>query len=308
MMTLKQVEALYWIAKLGGFERAAQKLHTTQSAVSKRIQDLENISSAPIFDRSKRAARLTSHGEALLAICEKMLKLQNQFSEVMKTENLPKRTFKLGITEITVLTWLPTLLVSICEAYPSITLEPEVESSQTLFEKLQQGQLDMIIVPDAFRDLNLKSVPIGEVENAWMGHPSILPPTQTYELKELESCKALTQGNMSGSGLVYHRWLEEHGVNLKWSICSNSLLALMGLTVSGVGISYLPKKVSEHLLKSKELCTIETTPPLPPVPYVAMFQETNASNWEKFVLAEMKKCCDFTKPIFLAPKDYSSIV
>jgi DNA-binding transcriptional LysR family regulator len=40
MVTLKQLEALYWIGQLGTFERAATKLSTTQSTISKRIQEL----------------------------------------------------------------------------------------------------------------------------------------------------------------------------------------------------------------------------------------------------------------------------
>ena len=298
MITLKQVEALFWIAKLGGFERAARKLNTTQSAISKRIQDLENASAVPLFDRSKRSAVLTSHGEELLSLCEQMLSLQGQFTEIMKTENLPKRRFRLGVTEITVLTWLPNLLVSIYEAFPSIDLEPEVESSQTLFERLRESELDMIVVPNAFSDITLSTVPIGQVNNAWMCHPRMLDSNRAYQLKDLENLQVLTQGNMSGSGLIYHRWLEQQGVTLQWNVCSNSLIALMGLVVSGVGVSYLPKEASQHLLNSEELVEVVTEPALPPVTYVAMFQESGASMWEHFVLKEMQKCCDFTRPIF----------
>ena len=34
MMTFKQLEAIFWVAKLGGFSAAAVHLHTTQSAIS----------------------------------------------------------------------------------------------------------------------------------------------------------------------------------------------------------------------------------------------------------------------------------
>ena len=41
MITLKQLEALYWCAKLQSFASAANRLHTSQSAISKRISELE---------------------------------------------------------------------------------------------------------------------------------------------------------------------------------------------------------------------------------------------------------------------------
>ena len=43
MFTFKQLEAIYWIVETGGFAPAAKKLHTTQSAISKRIHDLEDL-------------------------------------------------------------------------------------------------------------------------------------------------------------------------------------------------------------------------------------------------------------------------
>src|SRR3546814_9710181 len=61
MITLKQLEAFNWIAKLGTFERAAAKLNTTQSAISKRIQELEASIGLPLLDRSHRGARLARH-------------------------------------------------------------------------------------------------------------------------------------------------------------------------------------------------------------------------------------------------------
>ena len=52
MITLRQLKALHWIARLGTFERAADRLNTTQSAISKRVHELEFSVGRPIFDRS----------------------------------------------------------------------------------------------------------------------------------------------------------------------------------------------------------------------------------------------------------------
>lgn len=52
MLTFKQIEALYWTVRLGTFSASAQKLHTTQSAITKRIQELEADFDVALFDRS----------------------------------------------------------------------------------------------------------------------------------------------------------------------------------------------------------------------------------------------------------------
>ncbi len=73
MITFKQIDALYWIAELGSFEAAANKLNMSQSAISKRIQELEETFDVEIFDRSKRNARLTEKGAELLDYAKDLL-------------------------------------------------------------------------------------------------------------------------------------------------------------------------------------------------------------------------------------------
>ena len=62
MLTFKQIEALYWTVRLGTFSASAQKLHTTQSAITKRIQELEADFDIALFDRSGHRAELTARG------------------------------------------------------------------------------------------------------------------------------------------------------------------------------------------------------------------------------------------------------
>jgi biotin operon repressor len=62
MLTLRQMEAVVWIAQLGTFERAAARLGTSQSAISKRINELEEQIGFPLFDRSQRGSKFTPPG------------------------------------------------------------------------------------------------------------------------------------------------------------------------------------------------------------------------------------------------------
>ena len=65
-MNIKQLESLVSIVENGGFAAAAERLHTTQSAVSARIKELEKYLGIALFDRSSHRARLTAKGEELL--------------------------------------------------------------------------------------------------------------------------------------------------------------------------------------------------------------------------------------------------
>ena len=74
-VTLKQIEAFYWAAKLASFSIAASRLHVTQSSLSKRIKELEEAIGVELFERSGRRAQLTERGQRLLPIVDSSAQL-----------------------------------------------------------------------------------------------------------------------------------------------------------------------------------------------------------------------------------------
>ena len=298
MPTLKQIETLHWIAQLGSFELAASRLGTTQSAVSKRILELEVEAASPLFDRSRRSARLTERGEEVLAIGRDMLRLEERMAGVLGAKRGFARRFRLGITELTALTWLPRLVRVIRERHPDLVLEPEVEPSATLRDRLRERKVDMIVVPDAFRDPCFAVLPVGEAENAWMCGPGLDVPRGVIPAAALGHWTVLIQGDRSGTGLLCMQWLRENGVDLRPSLSSNSLMALIGLTASGLGISHLPVASVASLLATGQLRRVRTRPALPPVPYVAMVLDGDGSAAASFLLEQVRACCDFGTSIY----------
>ena len=81
--TLNQLEAFYWIARLGGFHAAATRLNLTQPTVSLRIRGLEEALGVRLFERAGRQAGLTTEGRHLLPQAERMIGLAEELQ--MKT-------------------------------------------------------------------------------------------------------------------------------------------------------------------------------------------------------------------------------
>jgi DNA-binding transcriptional LysR family regulator len=295
MLTFKQLEAIYWIAHLGGFSQAAHKLHTTQSAVSKRVHELEMLFETELFDRSQRSARLTEKGEEMFVLAQKMLQQRDAAVEQFSRPEVFERRVRVGVTELTAMTWLPRLVDLIQQCYPKVIIEPDVDLSVSLREKLLADEVDLMIVPDAFADSRFAQKALGEVDNAWMCKPGLLNTSKTLRLHELATHRMLTQGDKSGTGLIYDRWMKALGVQPAHTIKSNSLIALIGLTVSGLGVSYLPKKCLAPMLKDGMLEVIKTTPTLPPTAYVAMYKGEQRSTLVSSIIMLAQECCDFTR-------------
>src|SRR5262245_4539392 len=109
--SLKQLEAFYWTATLGGFTEAAERLNLAQSTISKRILELEAVVNEQLFDRSTYALRLTRAGEASLPIAAEMLALELRLREAVNGAATFSGPFRFGVTELVALTWLPKLIV-----------------------------------------------------------------------------------------------------------------------------------------------------------------------------------------------------
>ncbi|NWA24906.1 LysR family transcriptional regulator [Pseudomonas gingeri] len=297
MITLKQLEAIYWIVQLGSFEAASMKLNMSQSAISKRVQELEDAFDVPIFDRSKRSARLTEKGEELFECAVEMLRQRDYLLERVSSKESLVRRYRVGVTELTALTWLPALVEQIRAAYPKVALEPSIELSSELFKKLENDQLDLIIVPDIFSDSRFVSTALKSVENVWMSAPDLYADDEPMDLQSLASYTVLTQGGSSGTGLIYERWLAEHNVRLNKTLISNYLVAQVGLTISGVGISYLPRECLAPLIEQGRLKVIQTPSPLPQIRYTAVHRADRLQGLSLEIARLAEQCCDFSRLI-----------
>nr|WP_315426562.1 LysR family transcriptional regulator [uncultured Albidiferax sp.] len=300
MITFKQLEALYWIAQLGGFSQAANKLHTTQSAVSKRVHDLEALFETELFDRAQRSARLTEKGEEMFLLAKKLLAQRDAAIEQFSRPEVMERRLRIGITELTAMTWLPRLIALIQQHYPKVTIEPTVDSSPQLRDKVLADELDLVFVPDAFADTRIASTKVGQVEHAWMCKPGLLPtgqsgqPGQRMRLHEIAQYRMLVQGTQSGTGRVYDAWMKQQGAEPGEVIVVSNLLAMLGLVISGLGVSYLPHRCLAPLVAAGMLTVIDVTPALPPMAYVAMHKGEHRSALVASIVMLAQECCDFS--------------
>lgn len=294
MLTFKQMEALYWIVQLGSFEAAATRLNTTQSAVSKRIQELERAFDVAVFDRANRSARLTEKGTEFFEHAKELLERRDQIVERMSSKDALVRQIRIGVTELTALTWLPRLIAAIQAEYPKVKVEAEVDLNATLRERLAAATVDVIIVPQTHEVEPYASTPVGQVQNAWMCAASLAPGKRTIALAEIAKFPLILQGGLSGTGYVYSRFLAEQGVALQKVLASNSLIAQIGLTLSGLGVSYLPEACLARMLKRRALVVVPTSPALPPVKYVAMHRAEQSHSLSAAVARLAAQSCDFT--------------
>ena len=103
----------------GGFSKAARKLNTTQSAITKRIQELESDFDVKIFGRAGQKALLPRKGQEIQDLSTQLLSQRDLMLMKLKDFHTFSGALRLGITEITAMTWLPDMIRQLRLLLPS---------------------------------------------------------------------------------------------------------------------------------------------------------------------------------------------
>lgn len=293
--SLRQIEAFYWTARLGGFSEAARHLNLAQSTISKRIIELEGVVGTAMFDRSSHSLRLTKAGEASLPLAAEMLSLETRFRDAAGGGATFSGLFRFGTTELVALTWLPRLIVAMKRAFPNVVPAPEVAASVDLFTRLANNQLDLVIGLDPPPASDFTRLPLGEVQLEWVAAPGFGPTEAEIPLEEIGQYPILSQSHGSGLQRLVLDWASSNGLKVNRIVECNSLNVLAGLAAAGLGVTFLTASYFGPEIAAGHLRVIRTVPPIPPLRYHAVHRAHDLSPLSANIAQIAQKTCDFSQ-------------
>src|SRR5262249_44136455 len=123
-MDLRQLEMFRAVAEQGTFTRAADRLHVSQSAVSRQVQLLEEELGGALLRRSARGVTLTEAGELLLRMTHRVERdVEEALTEISQTHALKRGRLRLGGGMTVCLYILPRLLKRFRRLYSGVDLQ-----------------------------------------------------------------------------------------------------------------------------------------------------------------------------------------
>src|SRR6201986_4818058 len=125
MLDFRSIETFLWVVKLGSFRGAAQRLNTTQPAISQRIAQLERELGVKLLNRDHRMASPTPGGRQMMVYAEKLIGLRAEMMAEVGDRSAMRGVLRLGVAETIVHTWLPRLIKRVNHVYPNLSLEIE---------------------------------------------------------------------------------------------------------------------------------------------------------------------------------------
>lgn len=295
MTTFRELEALVAVADMKSFEKAARHLHTSQSAVSRLIAQLESGFERPLFSRDQRATRLTMEGEEVLGLARAILRHRATLLERLDQPELVMSTLRLGATEAAAITWLPNFLALLGARRPRMQLTLDIASSSALHARLRDGQLDIAIVADVIRTSGMARFPVGTAQMGWFCSPKLTLP-ERLSPAELEQRTLLIQGATSGAGAQLAAWFQAEHLRPHHVIHTDSLMALLGMAAAGLGLASLPRAVALEAMARGALREVHLTTASPALNYIALVRIDTISSFHRTIVQWARECCDFDRP------------
>jgi LysR family pca operon transcriptional activator len=199
-LRLNLLRAVDVIEQQGSLLKAATALGMSQPALTRNLQELEDILQARVFDRHPRGVRVTEAGTVLVGAARRVLaELRRVLAELRRLDEALDRidsadagTVALGALPVTASGVLPGVLTKLKVRFPAIRIRLQQGRTEDLLPLLTSGELDLVVgrlyeplVPDGFRREPLWSEPISIIARA--GHPIFDVPDVTAEtLREFE--------------------------------------------------------------------------------------------------------------------------
>lgn len=157
---IEGIEALLALERTGTISEAAAQLRLTQSAVSKRIQALQNSVRFPIIEPDGRRVRLTAKGQALVDKARPLI-LELKNLRHLEVENEITQ-FSIGISDSIAASWGPRLIRLAAKKEKGIQFNIHVHRSTLVEENVKLGRYHLGLCVSSDVDKNLISEVISE--------------------------------------------------------------------------------------------------------------------------------------------------
>jgi DNA-binding transcriptional LysR family regulator len=247
-MDTQLLEAFIAVANAGSFSDAAEKIHLTQPAVSKRIALLEQQLNCRLFDRIARSVTLTEAGEALLPRANHILReIADTTQAINDLSGDISGKLRLAISHHIGLHRLPPILKQFAQGYPEVTIDVDFMDSEKAYEGILQGRFEVAAItlaPEAHPKIEAKTIwPDPLVFMVSDDHLFLRESNPTLE--NLRDYPAILPGLGTYTGRMTRALFEQQNVPLPPTMTTNYLETIKMMVSIGLGWSLLPESMLE---------------------------------------------------------------
>lgn len=274
MPEIRSLEIFYWVAQLKSFRGAAERLHTTQPAVSQRVAALEIELGLKLFDRAARSVSLTPKGRELLDYAERMLRLRADMMRAVAAPAAFSGLMRLGVAETIVHTWLGRFIEKVNASYPGVVLDIVVDVSPNLRDALVVHELDLAFLLGPVSQPGMTNYDLCRYPLAFVARSDMDLGPEPVPLYRLIEWPIITFPKTTRPYISLRETLSRADLPPPRIFSNSSLSTIVKMTEDGIGISAIPPVVIQRELEAGELRLLKTEITLPDLAFTASLPVT----------------------------------
>ena len=237
------VQAFVAIADLGGFQKAADALHLTQTALTRRLQNLEAFLGQKLIERTTRSIALTWTGRAFLPQARRLLAdLSAALTEIRETGKARRGDITIACVPTVGVQYLPRIIQEYATRHPDNRIRILDHASSRVADAVLQREAEFGIHISGTHHPELHSVPLltdRYVVICRDDHP--LANRKRLTWKQLQAHPLIFTGEGSSNRPVLDQALSHAALELRAYYEVQRSSTAVGLVAAGVGIAVVPR-------------------------------------------------------------------
>ena len=258
-MEMHQLRYVVAVARMRNFSRAAEQCHVSQPSLSQQIQKLEDELGERLFDRLKREAKLTSHGESFLPRAVRILEEADAAKrEATEAKSLLHGTVTVGVLPTIAPYLLPEVMAAFTGKFPGVQMVVQEDTTARLLKLALACEIDFALVSRPIRDEKM------EVRDLFSEELLVaLPPAHplarkdTVKARDLGKERLIVMKEDHCLGDQVLGFCSRHDLQHRISFRSAQLETIQSLVCAGLGISLIPamaiQRNREHVPEYRSL-------------------------------------------------------
>lgn len=252
-MTLLSYQVFQTVVEQGSFQKAAEVLYLTPSAVSHAVSAMEQELGFSLFTRNKGGVSLTNYGEHLLPYMNAVLNSDESLKQAIAGLNgLQQGEVKVGCFSSVCTNWMADIIHSFTEKYPDINIEIYQGTYSDVSYWLKSGIVDLgflsvssagdLPIEPLCKDPLLCIVPKGFPKRE---------ETETMSIEEMRDQVFVSQMETTDADIA--NFLKQNKLNVRSNYHVVDDLSTIAMVAAGFGICIMPELVMNDIPYSVDM-------------------------------------------------------
>jgi DNA-binding transcriptional LysR family regulator len=241
---LDQLRTFVAVAEAGGLTAAAETLHLSLPAISRRLTALEEELGIALLERSTRRVALTQTGREFLPRARRLLdELEESLLGIRETAARRRGVVTLACIPTAAYYFLPATLAAFARRFPEVRVRVIDQSGDGVTDAVASGGAEFGIGMEGVQHPEVEFRPLRQdpfVLACRRDHP-LAARRVAVRWRDLDGERLVGVSRRSGNRLILDRALLPRGISPVWRYETEHLSTSLGLVEAGLGIAVVPR-------------------------------------------------------------------